>query len=215
MILSNVNIGTGPSIGDGDPLRSAFATINNNFQIVTNNVNALTNSVTSVAGRTGNVILTVNDIVGFNQTNYPNAAVINSWITANAASASTGNVKFLDTEIYTETGTMTFYNYGAGVGDFNRIDFETDRFTVDVAQDINLYAGTDLELVVNNAVNAKIFTFGNTGTLKFPDTTVQSTAWTGFTANAANWNGTAPTTLNEAIDRLAILVKTLNSGTGA
>ena len=55
MILSNVNIGTGPSAGDGDPLRTAFTIINNNFQIVTNNVNALTNSVTSVAGRTGNV----------------------------------------------------------------------------------------------------------------------------------------------------------------
>jgi hypothetical protein len=30
--LSNVNIGTGPSAGDGDPLRSAFTIINNNFQ---------------------------------------------------------------------------------------------------------------------------------------------------------------------------------------
>jgi hypothetical protein len=65
MILSNVNIGTGPSSGNGDPLRSAFSTINNNFQIVTNNVNALSNSVTSVAGRTGNVTLTVTDILGF------------------------------------------------------------------------------------------------------------------------------------------------------
>lgn len=65
MILSNVNIGTGPSAGDGDPLRSAFSIINNNFQIVTNNVNALTNSVTSVSGRTGNVTLTVTDILGF------------------------------------------------------------------------------------------------------------------------------------------------------
>jgi hypothetical protein len=65
MILANVNIGTGPSAGDGDPLRSAFTTINNNFQIVTNNVNALTNSVTSVAGRNGNVVLTINDIIGW------------------------------------------------------------------------------------------------------------------------------------------------------
>jgi hypothetical protein len=72
MILSNVNIGTGPSSGDGSPLRSAFATINTNFQIVTNNVNALTNSVTSVAGRTGNVTLTVNDIIGFNGLNLVN-----------------------------------------------------------------------------------------------------------------------------------------------
>jgi hypothetical protein len=31
----------------------------------------------------------------------------------------------------------------------------------------------------------------------------------------SNWNGTAPTTLQGAIDRLAALVKTLNSGTGA
>ena len=73
MILANVNIGTGPSAGDGDPLRTAFGTINNNFQIVTNNVNALTNSVTSVAGRTGNVTLTVSDIVGFRGLSLSNA----------------------------------------------------------------------------------------------------------------------------------------------
>ena len=72
MILSNVNIGSGPSAGDGSPLRTAFTTINNNFQIVTNNVNALSNSVTSVAGRTGNVVLTVNDILGFQGLNLVN-----------------------------------------------------------------------------------------------------------------------------------------------
>ena len=83
MILSNVNIGTGPSAGDGDPLRSAFSTINNNFQIVTNNVNALTNSVNSVAGRTGNVILTTNDIIGFQGLNLVNQ-------TAPASSSAAG-----------------------------------------------------------------------------------------------------------------------------
>ena len=31
----------------------------------------------------------------------------------------------------------------------------------------------------------------------------------------SDWNGTAPTTVGQAIDRLATLVKTLNSGTGA
>jgi hypothetical protein len=36
-----------------------------------------------------------------------------------------------------------------------------------------------------------------------------------FTANASNWNGTAPTSLSNAIDRLAIVVKRLNGGTGA
>ena len=83
MILSNVNIGTGPSSGDGSPLRSAFSIINNNFQLITNNVNALTNSVTSVAGRTGNVILTTNDIVGFQGLNLVNQ-------TAPASSSAAG-----------------------------------------------------------------------------------------------------------------------------
>jgi hypothetical protein len=34
-------------------------------------------------------------------------------------------------------------------------------------------------------------------------------------ADPADWNGTAPTTVGEAIDRLATLVKALNAGTGA
>ena len=85
MILSNVNIGSGPSAGDGSPLRTAFTTINNNFQIVTNNVNALTNSVTSVSGRTGNVVLTVTDLIGFQ-----GLTLINS--SAPARSNSSGTV---------------------------------------------------------------------------------------------------------------------------
>lgn len=89
MILANVNIGTGPSAGDGDPLRTAFTTINNNFQIVTNNVNALTNSVTSVAGRTGNVVLTINDIVGY--TAYVTQANLNT--------ANTAMKGYVDTKI--------------------------------------------------------------------------------------------------------------------
>lgn len=64
-LLSNVNIGTGASSGNGDPIRVAFTKINNNFAVLQNNVGALSNSVTSVAGRTGNITLTVNDILGF------------------------------------------------------------------------------------------------------------------------------------------------------
>jgi hypothetical protein len=83
----------------------------------------------------------------------------------------------------------------------------------------------------------------DTASITFPDATVQTTAYTGyhtgdvtgsvfaddstllvdaingsfsyFPATPGDWNGTAPTTVGEAIDRLATLVKTLNSGTGA
>jgi hypothetical protein len=85
MILANVNIGTGPSAGNGDPLRSAFNKINQNFVDIQSNVNALSvsTSVSSVAGRTGNVLLTVNDIIGFS-----GLSLVNN--TAPSSSSSTG-----------------------------------------------------------------------------------------------------------------------------
>ena len=64
--FGNVNIGTNPGDGTGDPLRTAFTTINNNFaNIASGNVN-VNAPVQSVAGRTGNIVLTVNDITGGN-----------------------------------------------------------------------------------------------------------------------------------------------------
>ena len=47
-------------------------------------------------------------------------------------------------------------------------------------------------------------------------TTLSSSGALTYTATtSSDWNGTAPTTVEAAIDRLAALVKTLNSGTGA
>ena len=66
MIISNVNIGSGPGANNGESIYSAFYKVNQNFANVQSNVNSLTNSVSSVAGRTGNVTLTINDIVGLN-----------------------------------------------------------------------------------------------------------------------------------------------------
>jgi len=83
MIVANVNIGTGPGNNDGESLYSAFNKINTNFANVQSNVNSLSNSVTSVAGRSGNVTLTVNDILGFNGLSLSSA-------TAPASSSSYG-----------------------------------------------------------------------------------------------------------------------------
>jgi len=73
-----INIGTGPSSGNGDPLRVAFTEINSNFTELYGITANLTNSVTSVAGRTGNVTLTVNDILGFRGLNLVNPAPTHS-----------------------------------------------------------------------------------------------------------------------------------------
>mgnify|MGYP006288046555 CR=1 FL=1 len=61
-----IDIGTGPGTGNGIPLRSAFDTINQNFTELYSSISSLLPSVTSVSGRTGPVILTVQDIVGIN-----------------------------------------------------------------------------------------------------------------------------------------------------
>jgi len=75
MILANINLGSGIGVGDGDKLYTAFTKINQNFANITSNVNGLTNSVTSVAGRTGNVTLTTQDIIGANFLSLVNIAV--------------------------------------------------------------------------------------------------------------------------------------------
>ena len=78
MNLGHINIGTGPSTGDGDPLRTAFAIINQNFTDIQGNISGTGGTVTSVAGRSGNITLTTQDIIGFNNLNFANIASVNA-----------------------------------------------------------------------------------------------------------------------------------------
>lgn len=59
-----VNVGSYPSDHSGDPLRIAFTKINENFSNIYNGNVSVNSTVSSVAGRTGNVVLNVNDIAG-------------------------------------------------------------------------------------------------------------------------------------------------------
>lgn len=104
MILANVNIGTGPSSGDGDPLRTAFNRINQNFVQIQSNVNALTNSVTTVAGRSGNVTLTTQDIIGFNGL----SLVTQSAPTSNSSAGIKGQVIVSGSYMYVCTAANTW-----------------------------------------------------------------------------------------------------------
>ena len=66
MSFANINLGTTAGDHSGDPLRVAFDKINRNFYQITTGANGVTviSSVDSVAGRTGNVTLTVADVPG-------------------------------------------------------------------------------------------------------------------------------------------------------
>ena len=68
--FGNVNVGSNPGDGTGDPLRVAFQTINNNFANIASGNITVTAPVLSVAGRTGNITLTASDVIGVASTGY-------------------------------------------------------------------------------------------------------------------------------------------------
>ena len=75
--FANVTIGTAANNGSGDSLRVAFSKINQNFANIQNGSANITVSapVRTVAGRVGNIVLSVNDVGGAASTGYVNALV--------------------------------------------------------------------------------------------------------------------------------------------
>lgn len=88
------------------------------------------------------------------------------------------------------------YNIGSGSNKFNTIT-------------ANTFLGT-LNGLVNGDVTGSIFADNSALLVDGVNGTFTYTATT-----PTDWNGSAPTTVGDAIDRLATLVKALNGGTGA
>lgn len=131
-----------------------------------------------------------------------------------------GSITFPDTTVQTTayTGPQNPFNQflnttdSASFANLGLTGTVLDGYaSITINADRNFYINLD-----DSSTGQKTFQFGRNGSLTFPDATVQTTAWTGiYTATTADdWNGTAPTTIASAIDRLAAAVKALN-GTGA
>jgi len=123
--LSNVNIGTGPGIGDGDPLRTAFTKINNNFTIVQANINSnvATPSVNSLNNNgwqvyldsTGNTTIPKNLVIAGNvsvsgtilRTRYNIGEVIGVKILGNTDVGFTSNAT-INTTSYTQIMSYSY-----------------------------------------------------------------------------------------------------------
>lgn len=99
-----INTGTGPGAGNGDPLRTAFTEINSNFAELYANVANLSSSVTSVAGRSGNVTLTIYDILGFQGLNL----ISSSAPTSSTSSGVKGQVIVSGGNLYICTAANTW-----------------------------------------------------------------------------------------------------------
>ena len=223
--LSNVDIGSGPGVGDGDPIRSAFNTVNQNFTILETNVNALTNSVTSVAGRIGNVTLTTQDIVGIN--NYANLNQVTTWITANIASLIDSAPDALNTlneiaaainddaNVYT-TLVTTITNANTAMKGY--VDNEVSTLTSNASVQSGLIANlqSDVSTLTSNAATQA----GTLASLE-SNAAVQSGLIAGLTANAGAQASTLSTlTANAAVQsgliaNLQSNVSTLTANAGA
>ncbi len=99
-------------------------------------------------------------------------------------------------------------------------DFST-KTTTDLTEGTNLYYTT---AKFDSDLGAKTTTDLAEGTNLYYTTAKHDSDFTislaaaslGYTTDSATlWNGTAPTTVDSAVDRIALLVRTLNGGTGA
>jgi uncharacterized coiled-coil protein SlyX len=104
-IFANVYLGNVANDGTGDTLRTAFQKIDQNFANIAN-ITSQTAGVTTVAGRSGDVLLSINDVAG--------AVGIGALNSALAAS----NVYLTNTlNTFTGTASQTIYNQvAANVG---------------------------------------------------------------------------------------------------
>ena len=95
MSFANINIGTTAGDGTGDPLRVAFNKINLNFANIANGQITVNAPVQSVATRTGNVVLTYQDVAG----------VVSNASLATTLSTYTGNITAYSAELSGNSST--------------------------------------------------------------------------------------------------------------
>jgi hypothetical protein len=95
MAFANVDIGSAPADGTGDPLRTAFSKINQNFANIAAGQITVTAPVRTVAGRTGNIVLTVNDVIG---------GASNAYVNSTVTTANTGMKSYVDAQIISSSG---------------------------------------------------------------------------------------------------------------
>lgn len=152
----------------------------------------------------------------FTSSNYAPPAQRNLTLTSNG-----NNLVFSTTGTLTAPKDITVpVGYGFKTTDAFQITAGVRGQTVDVYETLALcnnrfYLYTNWGQVGTGG--QKAWAFNEDGSITFPDASSQTTAYTGaYTpATPADWAGTPPTTIAEAIDRLAARIKLIDGGTGA
>jgi hypothetical protein len=151
--FANVYVGAAANDGTGDPLRNAFQKINTNFSNISAGVAG--SGVTSVAGRSGNVVLYVNDVYGAASVAYVNSVVgspnsISNGLTTVAIPSTDSDINLTVNNTLTwafdTTGNLTLpeagtINYASGTSAL-----------IDLSQPVNITNTTTTNAVLTGAL---------------------------------------------------------------
>jgi hypothetical protein len=190
MAFANVDIGSAPADGTGDPLRTAFSKINQNFANIAAGQITVTAPVRTVAGRTGNIVLTVNDIIG---------GASNAYVNSTVTTANTGMKSYVDAQISSSSG------YGNTAVEAY---LPTSSVIIGIRANMTAANATIASLVSNAAVQSSAL-----DTLT-SNAAAQSSSLTTLLANAATQEASLTSLVgNAATQALAITSADANLGT--
>lgn len=253
MAKQTINIGSSVNKGDGDPLRTAFSKINDNFdELYANTATDLENLGSSIIPDTN-----VTYDLGSSSKQWKDLYVRDFLYLGNARleSDSVGNLVVNGADILVDgdlTGSVFADNStllvdgvnGKIVGPVEAPSITSSTY-IDAASGVNAssFGSSTIGNFINFGVNASsINVVTNIDMLTYSisnATTISATSFDGdlsgsvfadnstvlvdsvngnlsyYPSTSSDWSGTAPTTVGEALDRLATVVKALNGDTGA
>jgi hypothetical protein len=164
-MFANVNIGTYPGDGSGDPLRTAFEIINRNFSNIASGNITVNAPVLSVADRTGNVHLTFADVAGSASTAYVDMAVMAANTAAqvytDAAISNSLDIPSLTANIINSvtagvTANISYQGFNANITaantEISRIDANLGTAVTNISS-LSVLAGQLQTAINNNSAN--------------------------------------------------------------
>jgi trimeric autotransporter adhesin len=162
MAKQTVNVGTSASDGTGDDLRVAFTKVNENFtELYSGNVQVTAANILvySVAGRTGNVVLTVNDVAQAASKSYVNTAIASNLanVTGSITNSINANVTAANAVISNHAARITTLESNAAAQSTAITSLQNTRATTSyVDTSINLALSSNAVLANVASVNANV-----------------------------------------------------------
>jgi hypothetical protein len=162
MAKQTVNVGTSASDGTGDDLRVAFTKVNENFtELYSGNVQVTAANILvySVAGRTGNVVLTVNDVAQAASKSYVNTAIASNLanVTGSITNSINANVTAANAVISNHAARITTLESNAATQATAIASLQNTRATTSyVDTSINLALSSNAVLANVASVNANV-----------------------------------------------------------